>query len=188
MSKKNFEAVRTERWHQLVGKLSPASQAALSGQVDTRNEEARTYDKLLEGLSTDAREALTPSNRMADIVVQPDAPADRHANYVLIEQIEGDWIKLKVYKKPQDMVKRIDDLEKSNPDSCVFALYGMHLPITKSPDRMLILPNDTVLRVKTGKFVRSIDGPLRIQDDGFLGPDDMAVVEKPHNEDDETED
>lgn len=186
MAAKDRAAVQSQRWADLVASLSPTAQAAIAGAANkSQTDEQRAYQGLLSGLSDDAREGMTPSTKVADVVVYPDAPPDRNANYILVEQIEGDWIKIKSFKKPQELARRISELEKSNPDSCVFAIYGMHLPMTKSPDRMLILPNDTVMRIKNGKFVRALDGPLNFQDDGFLGLEEMAPVETPLVDDDE---
>ena len=176
MAKKDQEALRSQRWADMSAKLSPETQARLrDGVRSSKSEEQLAYDALLHSLSDSAKAGMTPGNRVADAVELPAVPGDRKGNYLLIEHFEGEWPVVKFYKTPKEIAARIKALE--GKDVVVVPVYGVILPFTKSPNRVLLLPNDTAVRVSNGKIARSIEVPVQIQDDGFLGEEDMAPDE-----------
>lgn len=164
------------RWEKLLGKLSPATRARLSGSVTAtvRSTEKSASRSLLSQLSPVTQSLIedykSPTDRF---------PEGRVPKYCLVEAPDGDFPTMRMYTSAEAMACRVKELE--GEDVVVMMFLGMPIPVTKGPHRIIVLPNNTFLCLDP--VVRTIaaaamDQDISVQEDGFLGDLSLSMSSK----------
>ncbi len=166
------------KWERFATSLSPAAQAALQGKVkaDLEDEGRSEFRLYSASLSPAARDAIKTASD-----VEPEWPAGRKPQYLLIEQEDGEFSTVKIFKNDLDMAQRVVHLD--NTDTVVWAVYGILMPISKPMGegvhrhRFIFKPDDTAIKAGAVPVrVDALDAEVSVQDDGFLGPPEFLVV------------
>lgn len=174
-------------WEKWAAGLSPEARAALGGEpadvlpvervpaADGDDEAA--YAALLASLSPVARQALGESAQ-----ARPPAPEQEYdatlARYGLVECPDGEWGAMRIFKRVEGLASRVGQLE--GEDVVVWAFFGLPVRLTKGPQRYLLLPNGKAVMVPAyeGGPTKVVDADLldtlEIQEDGYLGPPELA--------------
>jgi len=172
-------------WAAWMASLSGAAQRALqdkeSGPLTCAvappddEELAADYSAFRAALTGRARDGLDALVDFAD-TDKPELNAT--VGYGVVVCPDGEWPTVTVYKQPEGAAKRIGALD--GEDVCVWAFYGVVLPLTQGPQRHLILQDgQTALTVPTysGAPIRKVNVDLiadcEPQSDGYLGPDEL---------------
>jgi hypothetical protein len=107
-----------------------------------------------------------------------DWPEGRHPQYFMVEDPDGEWSTLKMFRNEEGMLRRLRELD--GQDVTVWLAYGIQIPFSKKVAgdvRTVFMPNDTARRLDP-KFTRvdELDVAVTMQDDGYLGPDELQIV------------
>ena len=100
------------------------------------------------------------------------------ATYYLVEYLDGEFPKVRSFKNPYDLARRIAVLDQCDVSAQVFR--GDWLPVTQShPPRYLLVDEDSAIPIRkdltdgmTVPITSIVDVPL--QKDGYLGPEFLA--------------
>ena len=163
-----------QRWNKFLSQLSPSTQARLAGSVtasdrDPENLESLSLERRLSPLTQDVIEESRPP--------QDGFPESRNPMYCLVESPDGEFPAVRFFSSPEALALRIKELD--GEDVVVQIFYGFPVPITKSPGRVIILPNnsfvclDPVVKTLSADLM---DRDLLVQDDGFLGDEILSAV------------
>jgi hypothetical protein len=191
---------KSSLWEQWVSQLSPEARQALEGRPADElpversqppdDDEAYAYDALLNALSPEAREALEAAAHRPE--PRPEEEYDGSvARYGLVECPDGDWGAMRLFKRVEGLAARVGQLE--GEDVVVWAFFGLPLRLTKGPQRYLLLPNGKAIMVPMyeGGPCKIVDAGLidvlEVQEDGYLGPPELANNKLVHNKLEEPE-
>jgi hypothetical protein len=178
---------QTQAWETWTDTLTAKAKAALQRVEPSRlpvetsprsdDEEADAYASFRDSLTGKAQEWLDAG---VDTEPKPDEEVDTSvARWGLVEAPDGEWATMRLFKTPEGLAKRIASLE--GQDVVVAAFFGLPLQVTRGTQRYLILPGGqqaVMIPIYAGgpcKLVpANVLDSLEIQDDGFLGPPELA--------------
>lgn len=174
-----------EAWIAFAAGLSPLANSALTrdeaspiAQVTATpdDEDVAAYNAVLEGLSPLARAALTKTGNY----VAPRPVSTDRARYCVVEAFDGDWPRLRVYRTPEAMAKRVQKL--LGKDVSVYCYFGIPLKVSVGPDRFVELPNgyqaiDVPAFPGVAPKIREIDTDTVWEERGYVGPSYLATVQ-----------
>jgi hypothetical protein len=94
--------------------------------------------------------------------------------YCAVKSPDGEFPTAHVFQRPESLARFVSALD--GQDVCVWIFYGLPVPVTKGPNRALILPDDTYLPLdETVQRFEADPDTLEIQEDGFLGPEALSI-------------
>lgn len=101
------------------------------------------------------------------------------ASFGIVECPDGEWGVVKLYKTFEGLARRVGQLEGS--DTIIWSFFGIPIQLTKGPRRYLtILGSESAISVPlvAGDSCKVVPVAsikhIEIQDDGFLGPPELA--------------
>lgn len=131
------------------------------------------YAAWLGGLS---EEAASLAHRQAQLGAA--RLEDKAARYGVVIVHSGEFPVVKLAKTPEQLARLLSSLE--GQDVCVACFHGNFLPVTTGPVRHLLVGKRAYVVPRRGDSVvvtRPLDDlldDLVIQEDGFLGPEELA--------------
>jgi hypothetical protein len=150
------------RWEELQKLLGPRRDppSMIEEERATEDEEHYAYRQLcqqLPGLKAQAQpEDSTPP------------VSEKRMRYCLVECENGAEPMLRVFSSPADMARHIRQLD--GQDVYVFPVYGVPLPFTVAPERIVLLPDNSGYKIgKKIELVLTVDEELTVQENHFLG-------------------
>ena len=179
-----------EAWKVFVSDLSEAARKYLNHTEPTilpieaapqrDDESADGYHQFRKELSPAAREWL---DAQVDTVLRPEDEIDASvARYCVVEGPDGGWPTARLFKTPEALARRISQLDGT--DMVIWCFFGIPIHLTRGPQRYLLLPGgqDAIMipLIEGGpcKIVPAdLLENLELQDDGFLGPPELANTE-----------
>jgi hypothetical protein len=179
---------RAEAWTYFLDRLTASSRAAVAKPAGPAAlaaakpvvPNAAAYDEFRAGLTSTACDAV---DQLADAEPPPEAEALAFA-YILMESPDGECPTIRMYKTPEPMARRLGQIEGA--DTHAWAVYGVALPFTKGPQRYVLLPDGgQAIQVPLyhGGPCRTVPADLldslAIQEDGYVGPDELAESKVP---------
>lgn len=177
MSKKN------EAWEALLAELSPEARAGFTRTPKlladppppVEDEETTAFRQFCEELSPEARVAFT---RKTDAPVEPQVD-EANARWGVVESTDGEWAQMRLFKSAEALARRVQQLEGT--DTVVWCFYGIALPVTKGPQRYIVMPGGTQLiqvPVFEGGPTKVVDadllGSVVFEEAGYVGPPELA--------------
>jgi hypothetical protein len=103
---------------------------------------------------------------------------DETARFCLIECTDGETPLMRAYASPEAMGERIRVLDGT--DTHVFMVFGVPCRITKAPNRMLLLPQDTAIQLTPAiVMIDVMEESVEIEANGFLGLPELMIVTNP---------
>ncbi len=176
-------------WAAALAKLTPAAQAtaatwnerdhplATAPPPDDGDEDRQAFDRVVAKYPIVAERlaAMTPA------AAPSPAPDLTQVRYGVVESPDGEWPVTRLFKTPEGLATHLGRLEGS--DTSVACFYGVPLPITKGPQRYLLLPDganvvEIPLHTTADPRVVSADAirTAAIEENGFLGPPELATT------------
>lgn len=210
MSKADKAAAdEVKMWDSWVGTLTPEAQSAIRDKGDgplAAPEDGPDDEEMAADFAA-FRKTLTPAaledlDDAVDAEVHERTEISTMPRYCMVIAPDGELPSAVLYKTVEGLVRKIGELD--GQDVAVWAFYGILLPITKGPQRyVLVQDGQSAVQVPMhpkAKIVRQaldlIDG-LAVEEDGYLGDrvlmkpiesqQETADVTQPPPEDDETE-
>lgn len=169
---------KIDRWNKWAATLPPETQSQLDGlrQPWEKPKPPETGDnEFFASLPAETRNALQGRP------VSPPVNADMgEVLFGLVECRDGEYPLMRIFRRAEDLARHLGTLE--GEDVAVWAYYGIAMPFTAGPMRYLYLPdNQHALTVPTyeGGPVRKVRTDilsLAMQEDGFLGPPELAEI------------
>ena len=96
------------------------------------------------------------------------------SGYCMVEAADGEFADLRLFQTLEGLVHRLTDLEGC--DVSVFPFFGTPLPISKGPNRFLLLPNDKAVAItKQQQHVDLSEEDVTVEESGFLGPPALGI-------------
>lgn len=163
------------RWERFLAALSPLAQSQ-QRPVEPGEELAVSpaFQHAVEALSPLARQAVD-----AAASVPPSAwPGGRKPLWLMVEAEEGEWANIKVFRTEDALLRRLRALE--GKDVQAFAVYGIPIPFSRAPHRIVFLPDGQARQLGVQiTAVEVMETQVTLQEDGFLGPPELAVSGSP---------
>jgi len=147
------------------------------------------FTSFADSLSADARAAVMLANS-DELPSSVEPPPERGMRYGVVECFSGEFPVLKMFKTAERMATYLKTLE--GRDVVVWCFYGQNLPITVGPRRYVLMGDKTVsvpIGDESPTVVDTDSVQVEIQDDGFMGPPELAQTpsktqENPDDEED----
>lgn len=135
-----------EAWEAFTSGLTPETRAALNkaGTVNVpvvaapepvEDDETTSYRQFVSGLTPETQAAFSKPKPKA--VGEPQVEQSV-AKWGLVESPDGEWAQMRLFKSAEGLARRVQQLE--GKDVVVWAFWGVALPLTKGPQRLLLLP------------------------------------------------
>jgi len=184
-----------EAWTAFVSNLSPKAKASLDptaeedvyltpttvAQIPASTEDDNdAYTRFIAKLSPTAKSQLVEPVLVVGPKENVKAGASR---WGLVETLDGEWSKLRVFRSAEALVKRLQQLE--GKDVVAWCFYGLALPVTKGPQRYLQLPDGQFMQIPlyAGGPATILPtealGNIIFEETGFLGPPELAETGLP---------
>lgn len=135
------------------------------------------FDDWLDGLSPEAR-ARAEASRLPDAPTEVADPVTT-PRYGLVVCPSGEFPVVKLFKTAEQLATFVGKLE--GEDVCVVCFHGHFLPLTEGPPRFILAGDKAVGVPCVGRpepvvmpLGKLMDEGLDTQDDGFLGPPELA--------------
>ena len=164
-----------------LGHLSQSARAKLCGLSWAADDDESTtaFDRLCGLLSDEAAEYFNRTSASSQTSCAAPVPRERRPRYCVVECAEGEWPVLRMFGDDAGRLAwHLASLE--GKDVCVFPFYGVPIPLSRGPYRIMVLPDDTAWQLSpVVQPLKFIDGEIRLQEDGFLGPPCLATVSAP---------
>jgi hypothetical protein len=171
------EAPKLTGYQRQLQRLSPAAVQALSPESTVLAKpvpaDVAAARQFTQRLSPAAQQALAEEAPVADVWLGKRIP-----RYQLVVVPEGGWPTLQTFENKNDMAEAIRKLE--GQDVCAIPLFGLRCSLSKGPNRMLLLPDNTAVQLTPAlAMVDVMNSALELQDDFFLGLPEWTIASNP---------
>lgn len=176
------ESPEQDRFNQWLNGVSPQARHQVKGSAElvVEQEDHSAFHQFRDELDPVAQQAARDEADTKTVW-----PQGRKPKFCLAMQKDGEWQTLKIFGDLDTLVARLRELEGTDTGAIPF--LGIPLPVTKGPDRLLMLPDNTAVRIRDGKKIDEIQDEVVLQDDWFFGPPELAIVtSRPDDDDEET--
>jgi hypothetical protein len=113
-----------------------------------------------------------------------DLPEAARPAFCMVECAEGQFPVLRLFSTLEGLVERMQSLE--GRDVAVWPFWGVPLPFSQGPNRVLILPDDQAITIDKRQRVVDIDeDDIILQEDGFLGLPELSIAPPSYVKEDE---
>jgi hypothetical protein len=156
------------RWEQILSQFSPQTRFRLQQPGKTKLETANDDSE-----SRQLFRQLSPAAQAASRDDQ-EWPIGRKPGHLLFEFPEGDAPTVRIFRSAEAMLHRM----KANVGNDVhcYSVYGVLQYFSEGPDWIIFLHDDTAFRFHPRVVqVDEQPGPLKIQEDGFLGGPELVL-------------
>jgi len=176
------ESPERDRFNQWLSSVSPSARHQLKGTAElvVEPEDRSAFRQFHDDLDPAAQQAARD-----EAATKSEWPQGRKPKYCLALQKDGEWLALKIFPDLDTMVARLKELEGT--DTVAIPFLGIPLPLTKGPERLVMLPDNSAVRARDGKVIEEIHDEVTLQDDWFLGPPELSIVtSRPDDEDEDS--
>lgn len=140
--------------------------------------EQRDYQKWIDSLPEEDRRRLQGSQEPEEHE-SPWEPKD--ARWWLVEYADGELAVAKGYAKLEVLAKRFRQIDGGDTSAQIF--LGQPVAFSQGQHRVLFLPDGRGFSLTHGRMLSQEDPlfheELAVQEDGFLGPPDLAISTPP---------
>jgi len=121
---------------------------------------------------------LPEATRLALEAAEPqefELPEDTVPGFCMVECHEGEFPLLRIFATLEGLVARMAKLE--GQDVTVHPFWGIPLPFSTAPNRVLLLPGDKAIGInKSQRPVDVSEKTLEVQEDCFLGMPELSIA------------
>lgn len=188
MSKKLSEAERSaQAWRLWAARFSAQDRAVFS-QLDTENmplaAQLAVREQQCDDRDHDWYSTLPVATQILFSQMYPETTVEADIDmsgvgYFVVEDIDEECLLVRKFRTSAAAAKRLAELD--GRDGFVAIFYGIHLPFTKRPSRLLLLPDRaTALTIPSRRHEPVVQlaatecGELALQDDHYIGACELA--------------
>lgn len=169
----NLQGKHLARFQRFQQTLDPASQCQLDGLV-TLASAAESDPREIEAFRSGLPESVTVALDHVGLEGMPAAVEKNGSGYCLIEAPDGEFPALRMFYTLEGLVERLTKLV--GQDVVAYPFFGTPLPISKGPDRFLLLPNDKAVAItKQQHRVDLSEEDVEVEESGYLGPGALSI-------------